>query len=255
MAMATTHGHDTRSFSTPSRAARQDEDLLAGPGVGVAGQPKATGRWSAEEHAEFLRCLQIYGREWKKVSERIRTRTAAQIRSHAQKYFKKIAGGRGDDAPPEAARAEIPGDDAATVASALASIDDMLRALRRKSLALEDDGARGRSDSRADSADPSDDGAPTEVSVEGAAPAGAAEAAAGSAGLVSLGSSENLQGLHADPLRRQRSASEPSKRPRAESEDAEFSSLRPGLRRRVTCDDLKALEALELLAGASRPAA
>merc|ERR1719335_1738176 len=46
--------------------------------------PKATGRWTAEEHDEFLKCLDIYGREWKKVAERITTRTAAQIRSHAQ---------------------------------------------------------------------------------------------------------------------------------------------------------------------------
>mmetsp|Transcript_19543 Transcript_19543/g.25308 ORF Transcript_19543/g.25308 Transcript_19543/m.25308 type:complete len:309 (+) Transcript_19543:103-1029(+) len=51
---------------------------------------RAAGRWSVEEHEEFLRCLRIYGREWKKVSQRITTRTAAQIRSHAQKYFKKL---------------------------------------------------------------------------------------------------------------------------------------------------------------------
>jgi len=57
--------------------------------------PKATGRWTAEEHDEFLKCLDIYGREWKKVAERITTRTAAQIRSHAQKYFKKIEPSRG----------------------------------------------------------------------------------------------------------------------------------------------------------------
>ena len=55
-------------------------------GIGRPGQPKATGRWSKEEHEEFLRCLQIYGREWKKVSERIRTRTAAQIRCLAASH-------------------------------------------------------------------------------------------------------------------------------------------------------------------------
>lgn len=51
---------------------------------------RASGRWTRAEHEEFLRCLAIYGREWKKVSQRITTRTAAQIRSHAQKYFKKV---------------------------------------------------------------------------------------------------------------------------------------------------------------------
>ena len=62
--------------------------------------PKATGRWTAEEHDEFLKCLDIYGREWKKVAERITTRTAAQIRSHAQKYFKKIEAGETFSPPP-----------------------------------------------------------------------------------------------------------------------------------------------------------
>ena len=33
----------------------------------------------------------MFGREWKKVQELIKTRSSAQIRSHAQKYFQKIA--------------------------------------------------------------------------------------------------------------------------------------------------------------------
>ena len=65
--------------------------------------PKATGRWTAEEHDEFLKCLDIYGREWKKVAERITTRTAAQIRSHAQKYFQKIEAA-GETVPTKKAR-------------------------------------------------------------------------------------------------------------------------------------------------------
>ena len=69
--------------------------------------PKATGRWTAEEHDEFLKCLDIYGREWKKVAERITTRTAAQIRSHAQKYFKKIEAA-GEGAPRAAKPATTP---------------------------------------------------------------------------------------------------------------------------------------------------
>ena len=67
--------------------------------------PKATGRWTAEEHDEFLKCLDIYGREWKKVAERITTRTAAQIRSHAQKYFKKIEAAGETVSPPPAKKA------------------------------------------------------------------------------------------------------------------------------------------------------
>lgn len=48
-----------------------------------------SGRWTAAEHNAFLRGLKIFGREWKKVVTCIPTRTSAQIRSHAQKYFAK----------------------------------------------------------------------------------------------------------------------------------------------------------------------
>lgn len=54
-----------------------------------AGQ--TTGRWTHEEHQAFLEGLKIHGREWKKFAMRIPTRTSAQIRSHAQKYFAKMS--------------------------------------------------------------------------------------------------------------------------------------------------------------------
>ena len=49
------------------------------------------GRWTREEHKAFLKGLKIHGREWKKVAQEIPTRTSAQIRSHAQKYFAKLS--------------------------------------------------------------------------------------------------------------------------------------------------------------------
>lgn len=49
-----------------------------------------SGRWTAAEHEAFLQGLKVYGREWKKVANCIPTRTSAQIRSHAQKYFAKV---------------------------------------------------------------------------------------------------------------------------------------------------------------------
>ena len=55
------------------------------------------GRWSAEEHKAFLTGLRDYGREWKKVANAIKSRTSAQIRSHAQKYFAKLAKDRGSN--------------------------------------------------------------------------------------------------------------------------------------------------------------
>jgi len=50
----------------------------------------ATGRWSTAEHALFLKGLAAYGKEWKKVSKMIPSRTVVQIRTHAQKYFQKL---------------------------------------------------------------------------------------------------------------------------------------------------------------------
>lgn len=49
------------------------------------------GRWTTSEHEAFLTGLKIHGREWKKVATCIQTRTAAQIRSHAQKYFARVS--------------------------------------------------------------------------------------------------------------------------------------------------------------------
>jgi len=53
-------------------------------------QGASSGRWTNEEHRAFLNGLKEFGREWKKVATRIPTRTSAQIRSHAQKYFAKL---------------------------------------------------------------------------------------------------------------------------------------------------------------------
>jgi SHAQKYF class myb-like DNA-binding protein len=49
-----------------------------------------TGRWTPEEHRAFLQGLAVYGREWKRVAAGIPTRTSAQVRSHAQKYFSRL---------------------------------------------------------------------------------------------------------------------------------------------------------------------
>lgn len=53
-----------------------------------------TGRWSNEEHGAFLEGLKAHGKEWKKIAKMIETRTVVQIRTHAQKYFQKLAKSR-----------------------------------------------------------------------------------------------------------------------------------------------------------------
>lgn len=49
-----------------------------------------SGRWTSEEHEKFLEGLKMFGRDWRQIEEHIGSRTCAQIRSHAQKYFNRL---------------------------------------------------------------------------------------------------------------------------------------------------------------------
>jgi SHAQKYF class myb-like DNA-binding protein len=61
------------------------------PGRVVETGQEHTGRWTKEEHEAFLSALKMYGKEWKKVAAKVKTRTVVQTRTHAQKYFQKLA--------------------------------------------------------------------------------------------------------------------------------------------------------------------
>lgn len=61
---------------------------------GQGAQGENTGRWTAEEHRLFLQGLEQHGKGWKKIASLIKSRTVVQIRTHAQKYFQKLAKAR-----------------------------------------------------------------------------------------------------------------------------------------------------------------
>jgi SHAQKYF class myb-like DNA-binding protein len=49
-----------------------------------------SGKWTTEEQKNFLLGLKKYGKNWIKIGRLVSTRDGYQIRSHAQKHFKRI---------------------------------------------------------------------------------------------------------------------------------------------------------------------
>ncbi|GLE04298.1 hypothetical protein PINS_up013213 [Pythium insidiosum] len=49
------------------------------------------GLWTPDEHERYLRAIkELRGRPWKEIAQRIGTRTARQVRTHHQKYMRKV---------------------------------------------------------------------------------------------------------------------------------------------------------------------
>ena len=46
-------------------------------------------RWTVEEHARFLEGIMRFGKDWKRVHTLVKTRSLTQLRTHAQKVFRK----------------------------------------------------------------------------------------------------------------------------------------------------------------------
>lgn len=72
-----------------------DIDLPAGARAPKARKPytisKQREKWTEDEHKLFLEALQQHGRAWRRIQEHIGSKTAVQIRSHAQKFFSKVS--------------------------------------------------------------------------------------------------------------------------------------------------------------------
>jgi SHAQKYF class myb-like DNA-binding protein len=57
-----------------------------------SGQRHKKGTWTNEEHEAFLKGYELYGNDWKRISqELVPTRSKTQLASHAQKYFQRAA--------------------------------------------------------------------------------------------------------------------------------------------------------------------
>lgn len=78
------------SLSVMLSSALQNHSSLLELDDEKCGGSRTSGRWSKEEHHRFIEGLTKYGKNWKKVEEHIGTRTGAQIRSHAQKFFIRL---------------------------------------------------------------------------------------------------------------------------------------------------------------------
>lgn len=95
--LATVDGSGSSVILTGSAGEKIDPNT---PGRVVDTGSEHTGRWTKEEHEAFLSALHTYGKEWKKVAAKVKTRTVVQTRTHAQKYFQKLSksmDGSGDE--------------------------------------------------------------------------------------------------------------------------------------------------------------
>ena len=83
--------------TAPAKSSKKKKaavSMATAPSATSSNQGENTGRWTAEEHRLFLQGLEQHGKGWKKIASLIKSRTVVQIRTHAQKYFQKIAKAR-----------------------------------------------------------------------------------------------------------------------------------------------------------------
>jgi len=80
--------------SKSSKKSKKNNSNISNQNSNVGAHGENTGRWTQEEHRLFLEGLEKHGKGWKKIASLIKSRTVVQIRTHAQKYFQKLAKAR-----------------------------------------------------------------------------------------------------------------------------------------------------------------
>jgi SHAQKYF class myb-like DNA-binding protein len=53
-------------------------------------QQAGKGAWTPQEHSDFVKAFRLYGKDWVYIHKLVPTRSANQIKSHAQKFVKQL---------------------------------------------------------------------------------------------------------------------------------------------------------------------
>ena len=92
----TPHTVKVKVNSKDSRIANEQQNFLNRKHIKLSSHKKQEchierqGRWNENEHFLFLKGCLLYGNNWQKIKEILKSRSSAQIRSHAQKYMNKL---------------------------------------------------------------------------------------------------------------------------------------------------------------------